>query len=531
MGKTKFYQGIGFWLIIIFTVAITLTVTLTTYSAVSTARAALKESVTETSERTLDLAQSGFASFMKTMDAANNITANDNSVSAEVQDYIKNIRMMDYGCVILVNNKGNIIVNSEKNSYSLVTVAGLGFWQSVTRLADSSCNRVYAFDEKIDAQSVHIVASKDAATGWTLVGFVPTQKQIQPAIGNIIKNAVLVGVLTVIAGIAAALAITMFVRGKMRDEISTLIRNVEEKSAIITDEADKIEKISESTEQTLKWVTDAIQNMSEETTEQTQGYAVNTDDAVNIGVAVNMDVGANTDMVVNTEDAANTDMAVNTDVASNMNAAVDGMEELTELLDDSRGYVKELNDSSEKTKEFSNHGVGVVEEIMHKGKWSKDTAQMAKQAVDEMMTSVEKIKTTSAAIAHITEQTRLLARKASVEAAMAGNTGRGFSVAAEEIRKLAEKSQELTNEIEMILEEINTQSITMARTADFSIAITDDTNKIADEALKLFGEIKTSIVAMTEGIECIAELGVHIDRSRENIEMRLKENHLHKAEI
>jgi methyl-accepting chemotaxis protein len=156
---------------------------------------------------------------------------------------------------------------------------------------------------------------------------------------------------------------------------------------------------------------------------------------------------------------------------------------------------------------------------------------MAKQAVDEMMLSVEKIKTTSAAIAHITEQTRLLARKASVEAAMAGNVGRGFSVAAEEIRKLAEKSQELTNEIEMILEEINTQSITMARTANFSIAITDDTNKIADEALKLFGEIKTSIGAMTEGIECIAELSGHIDRSRENIAMRLKENYLHKAEI
>jgi hypothetical protein len=36
---------------------------------------------------------------------------------------------------------------------------------------------------------------------------------------------------------------------------------------------------------------------------------------------------------------------------------------------------------------------------------------------------------------------------------------------------------------------------------------------------------------MTEGIECIAELGGHIDRSRENIAIKLKENYLHKAEI
>jgi methyl-accepting chemotaxis protein len=525
MGKTKFYQSIGFWLIIIFMAAITLTVTLTTYSAVSTTKAALQESVTTTSGRTLDLAQRGFASFMKTVGVADNITANDNSVSAEIHDYIQNITMMDSGCVVLVNNKGNILVNSGTNSYAMVTVAGLEFWQSVKKLSDVSCNRVYAFDEKIDGQNVHIVASKDAATGWTLVGFVPMQQEIQPAISNIIKNAVLVWVLVVIAGIAVALAITVFVRGEMRDEISTLIRGVEEKSAIIMGEADKIEKISESTAQTLKLVTDAIQNMPEETPEQTQGYAVNTDEAVNMGVAVNTDEEVNIGVAVNTDEAANIGVAVDMDVA------VNGMDELTELLDESKGYVREVNDSSEKTKEFSSHGIGVVEEIIYKGKWSKDTAQMAKQAVDEMMLSVEKIKTTSAAIAHITEQTRLLARKASVEAAMAGNVGRGFSVAAEEIRKLAEKSQELTNEIEMILEEINTQSITMARTANFSIAITDDTNKIADEALKLFGEIKTSIGAMTEGIECIAELSGHIDRSRENIAMRLKENYLHKAEI
>jgi methyl-accepting chemotaxis protein len=310
----------------------------------------------------------------------------------------------------------------------------------------------------------------------------------------------------------------------MRDEISTLIRNVEEKSAIIMDEADKIGKISESTAQTLQCVTDAIQNMTEETPEQTHEYAVDT------GAEVNTDEAVNTYMTVNTDMAENMGVAVNMDVVADMEVAVNGMDELTELLDESKGYVREVNDSSEKTQEFSRHGIGVVEEIIHKGKWSKDTAQMAKQAVDEMMTSVEKIKTTSAAIAHITEQTRLLARRASVEAAMAGNVGRGFSVAAEEIRKLAEKSQELTNQIEMILEEINTQSITMVRTADFSIAITDDTNKIADEALKLFGEIKVSIGAMTEGIECIAELGGHIDRSRENIAMKLKENYLHKGE-
>ncbi len=144
---------------------------------------------------------------------------------------------------------------------------------------------------------------------------------------------------------------------------------------------------------------------------------------------------------------------------------------------------------------------------------SKITDSVVKN-IEILKEKSESISTIINVINEIADQTNLLSLNASIEAARAGNAGMGFAVVANEIKKLAEESQDSAGKIKKIVEDIHIQTLDTVNKAMEAEGIVSKQNISIQETIEVFHDMKDSMQKVLTNMEKVYEDVSSMDSTR-----------------
>ncbi|GAA8297477.1 methyl-accepting chemotaxis protein TlpB [Helicobacter pylori] len=190
-----------------------------------------------------------------------------------------------------------------------------------------------------------------------------------------------------------------------------------------------------------------------------------------------------------------------TDIASMMNASIEQSQGLRKRLIETQGLVKESKDA--------------IGDLFSQITESAHTEEELSSQVEQLSRNADDVKSILDIINDIADQTNLLALNAAIEAARAGEHGRGFAVVADEVRNLAGRTQkslaEINSTIMVIVQEINDVSSQMNLNSQKMERLSDMSKSVQETYEKMSSNLSSVVLDSNQSMDDYAKSGHQIE--------------------